>query len=103
MTSISQNADYLCSQCFVQNFDYSFAIGAVAFSDRAVFNMFSRALAQIFDVSQEWFISHVCDSFFVMSYSEGRTDVTSARTSEQVGVSEAREAVTFGVRWQARF
>src|SRR6266571_3014761 len=79
MASITQDADDFCSQSFVQDFDHSLAVGAVAFGDRAVFNVFSRALAERFDVGQKWFISHdVTPSF--MSYSEGRPDVTSDRT-----------------------
>jgi hypothetical protein len=55
---ISQDADDLCRQGFVQKFNYGFAIGAVAFGYSAVLDVLPRSLAQSFDVSEKWFICH---------------------------------------------
>jgi hypothetical protein len=55
---VSQDADDFSGQRFVEKLDGSFAISLVPFSDCAVFDMLSRALAQSFDVSEKWFICH---------------------------------------------
>src|SRR5258707_6686985 len=58
MALITQHADDLGRQRFVQKFDHRVAIRAIALGHGAVFNMFSRAFAQRFYVSQKWFVSH---------------------------------------------
>jgi hypothetical protein len=55
---VSQDADDLCRQSFVQKFDYSFAIGCVAFGNRAVLDVPARPFTQSFDISEKWFICH---------------------------------------------
>src|SRR6266571_7290422 len=86
MASIAQDADDFCSESFVEDFDHSLAVGAVAFGDRASFNVLARALAQRFDVSQKWFISHVCDSLILIL---GKHDIKGCREPEQAGVRNA--------------
>src|SRR5215213_1339400 len=58
MPSIPQRTHDLSCQRFVQKLDYCFAIGAVTFGHRSVFDVLSCAFAQSFDVSEKWFISH---------------------------------------------
>jgi hypothetical protein len=58
MPFITQNADDLGGQRFVQEFDYRFAIRRVPFSDCAVLDVLARTFAQSFDISEKWFIGH---------------------------------------------
>src|SRR2546423_4111035 len=58
MSLVAQHANDFCCQRFVQKLDHRFAIGFVAFGDRAILDMFARAFAQSLNVSQKWFISH---------------------------------------------
>src|SRR5205807_54380 len=60
-----------------------FAIGGIAFGDRAFLDMTARAFAQSLDVSQKWFVSHSvtpCPLYF----SEGSDDITRSKCCEQV-------------------
>jgi len=58
MSLIPKHANDLSCQRFVQKFDYSFAIGAVALSNGAILDVFPCAFAQSLYVSEKWLISH---------------------------------------------
>jgi hypothetical protein len=58
MPFVSEDADDLRSQRFVQELDDRFAIRSVTLGHRTVLNMLSRALAQSFNVSEKWLIRH---------------------------------------------
>jgi hypothetical protein len=58
MPLVSQHANDLSRQRLVQKFDHRIAIRFIALGHGAVLNMFARACAQSFDVSQKWFVSH---------------------------------------------
>ena len=83
---VPQHANDFSRQCLVQNLDGGPQIDFVAFGNRTLFDVLARALTQSFDISQKWFIGHVCDSFDLkIISSKGREDVTRRMTDEQVG------------------
>ena len=55
---VAQHANNFSRQRFVQDFDHGLSVGAVTFGNCALLDVLSRALAERFNVSKKWFISH---------------------------------------------
>jgi hypothetical protein len=60
---VAQHANDFSRQRFVQDLDHGLSVGLVAIGYRALLDVLARPLAERFDISQEWFISHKYDSF----------------------------------------
>jgi hypothetical protein len=58
MTTVSKRTNDLGCERFVQEFDYGFAVGAIALRDSTILDVLSGAFAQSFDISEKWLISH---------------------------------------------
>jgi hypothetical protein len=64
--------------------------------------MFPRSFAQRFDISQKWFISHSVTPCF-LSFTQGRKDITSSVTGEQVSWDPGTVQFDFSSYWHRGF
>ena len=55
---VTQHADDLGRECFVQEFDNRIAVRRVSFGNRALFDVFASALAQRLNVGKKRFTGH---------------------------------------------
>src|SRR5688572_10444631 len=73
MALVSQHTHYLSRQGFIQQLVNCLTVGSVPLGNRTVLDVLARPLAQSFDVSEKWFISH--DSLSCIEFSVG-LDIT---------------------------
>jgi hypothetical protein len=58
MAPVAEDTNDLGCERFVQKFDYGFAVRAITRCDSTILDVLSGALAQSFDISEKWLISH---------------------------------------------
>ncbi len=77
MSLIAQDADDFCRERVVEDSNNRITIGRISRCDSPLFDMFSRAITQLQDIGEEWFVRHVRPLAFHLGYPFSATDDSS--------------------------